>query len=102
MESDSGSVFQVLASAYPWIARRLLTDTDPVLRETLESLLYRNGKFQFHRLESLLVQAVKSPARAPMVAQLDTGKGSSARRSGGRSTGIASRDTRNGGLPPPG
>jgi len=60
--------YKVLGSAYPWVARRLLTDRDPVLRETLEALLYRNGKFQFSRLESLLEQAAKSPARDSLIA----------------------------------
>mmetsp|Transcript_17319 Transcript_17319/g.30923 ORF Transcript_17319/g.30923 Transcript_17319/m.30923 type:complete len:842 (-) Transcript_17319:136-2661(-) len=60
--------YKVLGSAYPWVARRLLTDRDPVLRETLQALLYRNGKFQFKRLESLLEQAAKSPARDSFIA----------------------------------
>jgi len=46
---------QVLSSAYPWIARRLLSDKSPVLRDALRSLLYgKDGKFRFSRLESLL------------------------------------------------
>lgn len=46
---------QVLGSAYPWIARRLLTDRSPELREALRSLLYgQDGRFRFSRLESLL------------------------------------------------
>lgn len=35
---------QVLGSAYPWIARRLLTDTTPELRGTLVALLYKDGQ----------------------------------------------------------
>ncbi|CAG9466453.1 unnamed protein product [Pedinophyceae sp. YPF-701] len=56
--------YKVIAAAYPWVARRLLTDTSPELRATLDKLLYRNGSFQFDRLESLLEQAVLRPGRA--------------------------------------
>ena len=46
---------QVLGSAYPWIARRLLTDRSPELREALRALLYSaDGRFRFSRQESLL------------------------------------------------
>ncbi len=44
-------------------ARRLLTDQSPELQETLRALLYKGGKFQFTRLEGLLQQAARSPAR---------------------------------------
>ena len=54
----------MLGSAYPWIARRLLSDNSPELQDTLRQLLYKGSKFQFARLESLLRQAVKSPPRA--------------------------------------
>ncbi|KAF5839993.1 ABC1 family-domain-containing protein [Dunaliella salina] len=47
--------YQVLGSAYPWIARRLLTDRTPEMRDTLRALLYdQYGRFRFVRLESLL------------------------------------------------
>jgi hypothetical protein len=46
---------QVLGSAYPWIARRLLVNQTPELRATLRALLYSpTGRFRFARLESLL------------------------------------------------
>jgi aarF domain-containing kinase len=55
--------YKVLGAAYPWVARRLLTDTSPELRETLRSLLYKSdGKFNFKRLESLLTQASRVPS----------------------------------------
>jgi len=54
----------VLAAAYPWIARRLLTEQAPELRETLRALLYTGPACQFHRLESRLRQAARSPPRA--------------------------------------
>ena len=44
----------MLASAYPRIARRLLTDRSPELRGVLRALLYKDGRFRFNRLESLL------------------------------------------------
>lgn len=57
--------YKVLGSAYPWIARRLLSDDSAELQETLRALLYKGSAFQFGRLESLLRQAVKSPPRQP-------------------------------------
>lgn len=53
--------YKVLSAAYPWIARRLLTDTTPELQETLTSLVYdQKGKLNFKRLESLFTQATRS------------------------------------------
>jgi aarF domain-containing kinase len=57
--------YKVLGAAYPWVARRLLTDTTPELRATLTSLLYKNGKFNFKRMESLLTQAARPTGRPP-------------------------------------
>lgn len=55
--------YKVLRSAYPWVARRLLTEKSEELRGTLRALLYKDGRFQFKRLESLLKQAVRSPGK---------------------------------------
>ncbi|KAL4451900.1 hypothetical protein ABPG75_007562 [Micractinium tetrahymenae] len=55
--------YKVLGSAYPWIARRLLTDTTPELRGTLVALLYKDGQFNFRRMESLISQAVRPMGR---------------------------------------
>ena len=55
--------YKVLGAAYPWVARRLLTDTTPELRATLTSLLYKNGRFDFKRMESLLTQAARPTGR---------------------------------------
>lgn len=55
--------YKVLGAAYPWVARRLLTDTSTELRSTLLSLLYKDGKFNFRRMESLLTQAARSTGR---------------------------------------
>ena len=56
--------YKVLGSTYPWIARRLLSDSSAELQETLRALLYKGSRFQFGRLESLLRQAVRSPPRS--------------------------------------
>lgn len=102
--------YKVLGAAYPWIARRLLTDTTPELRRclrgrlelgwmsrgwlcvpdacqgptcspalalsphhppsphhthcsTLMALLYKDGAFNFRRMESLVSQAVRPTGR---------------------------------------
>ncbi|GMH40522.1 hypothetical protein BSKO_08426 [Bryopsis sp. KO-2023] len=55
--------YKVLSAAYPWVARRLLTDKSEELRETLRALLYKDKKFQFKRLQALLTQAIQSPER---------------------------------------
>ena len=57
--------YKVLGAAYPWVARTLLTKNTPQLRETLTSLLYKNGKFNFKRMESLLTQAARPTGRPP-------------------------------------
>ena len=38
--------YKVLGAAYPWIARRLLTEQSIELRDTLHTLLYKKGRFQ--------------------------------------------------------
>ena len=35
---------QVLGAAYPWVARRLLTERNPELQATLKTLLYKVGR----------------------------------------------------------
>jgi len=46
--------FHFLEVAYPYVARRLLTDEDPVLRDRLFQVLFSDGKFQWKRLENLI------------------------------------------------
>ncbi|GIL84429.1 hypothetical protein Vretimale_15898 [Volvox reticuliferus] len=66
--------YKVLGSAYPWIARRLLTDPSTDLRTALRRLLYSaEGQFRFDRLESLLRQAAKSANRLKRPSQLQGG-----------------------------
>ena len=47
--------FKFLEVAYPYVAKRLLTDRDASLRERLVQVLFDNkGKFQWKRLENLI------------------------------------------------
>lgn len=52
--------FKVLSAAYPYVAKRLLTDQAPELRASLRDLLFRDGKFRWNRLENLLRNARNS------------------------------------------
>jgi predicted unusual protein kinase regulating ubiquinone biosynthesis (AarF/ABC1/UbiB family) len=49
--------FKVLAKAYPYVAKRLLTDPAPDLRNSLKELLFKDGSFRWNRLENLLANA---------------------------------------------
>lgn len=49
--------FKVLSKAYPYVAKRLLTDPSPELRSSLSDLLFRDGEFRWNRLENLLRNA---------------------------------------------
>ena len=52
--------FKVLSKAYPYIAKRLLTDTSLELRTSLRDLLFKDGTFRWGRLENLLKNAKQS------------------------------------------
>jgi predicted unusual protein kinase regulating ubiquinone biosynthesis (AarF/ABC1/UbiB family) len=52
--------FKVLSKAYPYIAKRLLTDPSPQLRASLKDLLFKDGSFRWNRLENLLRNAANS------------------------------------------
>ncbi|KAH0433327.1 hypothetical protein IEQ34_027054 [Dendrobium chrysotoxum] len=52
--------YKVLSSSYPWIARKVLTDSSPQLRSTLQTLLYKEGVFRIDRLESLLIESLRA------------------------------------------
>jgi len=52
--------FKVLSKAYPYIAKRLLTDTSVELRSSLRDLLFKDGRFRWNRLENLLNNAKQS------------------------------------------
>lgn len=53
--------FKVLSKAYPYVAKRLLTDQSPELRASLKDLLFKDGSFRWNRLENLLRNAKSSP-----------------------------------------
>ncbi|BBA80012.1 ABC transporter [cyanobacterium endosymbiont of Rhopalodia gibberula] len=52
--------FKVLSKAYPYVAKRLLTDPSQELRTSLKNLLFQNGSFRWNRLENLLRNAKDS------------------------------------------
>lgn len=52
--------FKVLSEAYPYVAKRILTDNAPQLRTSLQELLFQNGSFRWNRLENLLKNARNS------------------------------------------
>ncbi|ABA21853.1 ABC-1 [Trichormus variabilis ATCC 29413] len=52
--------FKVLSEAYPYVAKRLLTDPAPELRISLRDLLFKDGRFRWNRLENLLRNARKN------------------------------------------
>ncbi|KAL7001854.1 Protein ACTIVITY OF BC1 COMPLEX KINASE 1, chloroplastic [Sarracenia purpurea var. burkii] len=55
--------FKFLEVAYPYVAKRLLTDPNPALRERLIQVLFKDGVFQWKRLENLIVLAKENVAR---------------------------------------
>jgi predicted unusual protein kinase regulating ubiquinone biosynthesis (AarF/ABC1/UbiB family) len=52
--------FKVLSKAYPYVAKRILTDPAPELRNSLKNLLFRDQQFRWNRLENLLRNAKNS------------------------------------------
>ncbi|MDJ0617619.1 MAG: AarF/ABC1/UbiB kinase family protein [Calothrix sp. MO_192.B10] len=49
--------FKIVEVAYPYVARRLLTGESPQLRRRLLNVLFKDGKFQWQRLENLIAIA---------------------------------------------
>lgn len=49
--------FKIVEIAYPYVARRLLTAETPALRRRLIDVLFKDGHFQWQRLENLLMIA---------------------------------------------
>ena len=49
--------FKIVEIAYPYVARRLLTAETPALRRRLIDVLFKDGHFQWSRLENLLMIA---------------------------------------------
>lgn len=49
--------FKIVEIGYPYIAKRLLTGESPQLRRRLLEVLFKDGRFQWHRLENLIAIA---------------------------------------------
>ena len=49
--------FKIVEVAYPYVARRLLTGESPALRRRLLNVLFKDGRFQWQRLENLIAIA---------------------------------------------
>ncbi len=49
--------FKIVEVAYPYVARRLLTGESPQLRRRLLNVLFKDGKFQWERLENMIAIA---------------------------------------------
>ncbi|MEH2416799.1 ABC1 kinase family protein [Nostoc sp.] len=49
--------FKIVEVGYPYIARRLLNGESPELRRRLLNVLFKDGKFQWQRLENLIAIA---------------------------------------------
>ncbi len=52
--------FKIVEVAYPYVAQRLLTGESPQLRRRLIDVLFKDGKFQWQRLENLIAIARSS------------------------------------------
>ncbi|XP_011026287.1 PREDICTED: LOW QUALITY PROTEIN: uncharacterized aarF domain-containing protein kinase At1g71810, chloroplastic [Populus euphratica] len=59
--------YKVLGSTYPWIARKVLTDSSPKLRSSLQALLYEKGVFRIDRLELLLSESLRARTEKALV-----------------------------------
>ena len=49
--------FKIVEVGYPYVARRLLTEETPEFRQRLMEVLFKDGKFQWKRLENLIAIA---------------------------------------------
>jgi len=52
--------YNLLGAAYPYMARRLLTDPAPQLRSSLEDMVLKDGRLRWARLENLFREGSKS------------------------------------------
>eukprot|EP00890_Picochlorum_soloecismus_P001229 jgi/Picsp_1/2106/NSC_05571-R1_uncharacterized aarf domain-containing protein kinase chloroplastic-like len=52
--------YNLLGAAYPYVAKRLLTDPAPELRTSLEDLILEDGRLRWQRLENLVREGSKS------------------------------------------
>ncbi|HEY9798279.1 MAG TPA: AarF/ABC1/UbiB kinase family protein [Leptolyngbyaceae cyanobacterium] len=49
--------FKIIEVSYPYVARRLLTGESPEMRRHLIEVLFKDGKFQWERLENMIAIA---------------------------------------------
>jgi len=49
--------FKIVEVSYPYVASRLLKGESPELRRRLLEVLFKDGKFQWHRLENMITMA---------------------------------------------
>jgi predicted unusual protein kinase regulating ubiquinone biosynthesis (AarF/ABC1/UbiB family) len=49
--------FKIVEVAYPYVSKRLLTGESPQLRRRLIDILFKDGKFQWQRLENMISMA---------------------------------------------
>jgi predicted unusual protein kinase regulating ubiquinone biosynthesis (AarF/ABC1/UbiB family) len=49
--------FRIVEISYPYIAKRLLTEESPEFRRRLIEVLFKDGKFQWERLENMIAIA---------------------------------------------
>ncbi|KAJ9567527.1 hypothetical protein OSB04_003493 [Centaurea solstitialis] len=64
---NSDPNYKVLGGTYPWIAKKVLTDSSPQLRSSLQALLYEDGVFRIDRLESLLSESLRARTEKALV-----------------------------------
>lgn len=57
---SADSNYNLLGAAYPYMARRLLTDPAPQLRASFEDLVLKDGRLRWGRLENLWTEGSKS------------------------------------------
>lgn len=49
--------FRIVEVSFPYISRRLLTEESPAMRKRLIEVLFKDGKFQWERLENMIAIA---------------------------------------------
>lgn len=49
--------FRIVEVSFPYVSRRLLTEESPSMRKRLLEVLFKDGKFQWHRLENMITIA---------------------------------------------
>ena len=49
--------FKIVEVSYPYVSRRLLTEESPQMRRQLMEVLFKDGKFQWQRLENMIAIA---------------------------------------------